>query len=111
MHYNIQTNLLNNHFENISISLNQSLNCELDVSLIDRLYYLINDTSNKSTSNNKSTQQQKPSSTKQNQADISKITKKKLFYKNLFSLLFSNKNKNKNKKTYRPLTGNSRSVF
>jgi hypothetical protein len=73
---NIQTNLLNNHFENISISLNQSLNCELDVSLIDRLYYLINNTSNKSASNNKNTQQQKSSNTsKQNQADISKITK------------------------------------
>ena len=38
-----QSQLLSRHFENITINLNQSLACELDVSVIDRLYYLIND--------------------------------------------------------------------
>ena len=41
----IQSQLLSRHFENISIHLNQSLECELDISIIDRLYYLINDIS------------------------------------------------------------------
>nr|AWV66721.1 autophagy-related protein 2 [Brachionus calyciflorus] len=30
-------------FENVTLTLNQSLNLELDISIIDRLYYLIND--------------------------------------------------------------------
>lgn len=47
-----QNQLLNRHFENITINLNQSLSCELDVSIIDRLYYLINDISKYSGSGN-----------------------------------------------------------
>lgn len=41
----IQSQLLNRHFESITVNLNQSLSCELDISVIDRLYYLINDIS------------------------------------------------------------------
>ena len=37
-----QNQLLSRHFENISVQINQTLLCELDVSIIDRLYYLIN---------------------------------------------------------------------
>lgn len=47
-----QNQLLNRHFENITINLNQTLSCELDVSIIDRLYYLINDISKYSGSGN-----------------------------------------------------------
>jgi len=41
----IQAQLLSRNFENITINLNQSMSCELDVSVIDRLYYLMNDIS------------------------------------------------------------------
>jgi len=41
----IQAQLLSHNFENITMNLNQSLSCELDVSVIDRLYYLLNDVS------------------------------------------------------------------
>lgn len=37
--------LLNRTFDNINIQLNHCLNCELDISIIDRLYYLLNDVS------------------------------------------------------------------
>ena len=50
----IQSQLLSRHFENISIHLNQSLECELDISIIDRLYYLINDISKYSGTKNQS---------------------------------------------------------
>lgn len=54
--------LLSRNFENISIQLNHCLSCELDISIIDRLYYIINDVSKgsfglSSSSNNRNSQQ------------------------------------------------------
>jgi hypothetical protein len=40
---NIQNQLLNRQFEDVCITLNQCLICELDISIIDRLFYLVND--------------------------------------------------------------------
>lgn len=40
---NKTSNLLGRSFENISIQLNHALMLELDISIIDRLYYLMND--------------------------------------------------------------------
>lgn len=42
---------LNRSFENIQIQLNQSLVFELDISIVDRLYYLLNDISKMSNAN------------------------------------------------------------
>ena len=42
---NVQNQLLSRKFEDVCITLNQCLICELDLSLVDRLYYLINDVS------------------------------------------------------------------
>lgn len=54
---NSEQYLLNRCFENIVIQLNQSLVLELDISIIDRLYYIINDISKiPSAPNNQPTQ-------------------------------------------------------
>nr|AWV66695.1 autophagy-related protein 2 [Brachionus koreanus] len=37
--------LLNRSFENITLSINQSLSVEFDISIMDRLFYILNDTS------------------------------------------------------------------
>ncbi len=68
---NMQAHLLSNHFENISIQLNQSLVCELDISMIDRLYYLINNTSTSASAYRKSP----VSSAAIKQPDLSSSTK------------------------------------
>ena len=47
----IQNRLLNRQFEDVCITLNQCLMCELDVSIIDRLYYLVNDVTKMSNEN------------------------------------------------------------
>jgi hypothetical protein len=39
----IQNQLLNRQFDDVCITLNQCLTCELDISIIDRLFYLVND--------------------------------------------------------------------
>ena len=47
----IQNQLLNRQFDDVCITLNQCLICELDISIIDRLYYLVNDVAKMSNEN------------------------------------------------------------